>query len=308
MTTGSCTARPRRPATATVLLVLASLGAGGDAAGQSRYVDVSLDYLHDDNVGRAEVDADILEDDIVALSGSLNVPQLLDSRSGLLHSLRLEYAAHTQWEDLSALAVSAASTFRYQPGASFSAPWYEAQLVAALLQHRDSDIRDGAQLSLNLAVGSNFTDRLVGRMGYRYELRRAWDEDVFDLDNHRFSGNLDYDVSERVTVYGTLAWQTGEVVSTATPRPQVLNASETWHLDEALSERPAAAIPVGGFYPGERFAYRIDADTLTGELGINLAMSQKLALDFSALHYRAYGEGDNDYDGLLLRAGLLYRF
>lgn len=308
MTTGTFTTRPRRPATAMVLFILAFLGAGRDAAGQSHYFDVSLDYLHDDNIGRAEFDRDILEDNIVILSGSLNMPQVLDSRAGLLHSLRIEYAAHTEWEDLSALTASAASTFRYQPGASFSAPWYEAQLVAALLQHRDSDIRDGAQVRLNLAVGSNFTDRLVGRIGYRYELRRAWEEDVFDLDNHRFSGNLDYDVSERVTLYGTLGWQTGEVVSTATPRPQVLNAAETWRLDEALSERPAAAVPVGGFYPGDRYAYRIDADTLTGELGINLALSQKLALDLSALHFRAYGEGDNDYDGLLLRAGLLYRF
>ncbi|MCG3201425.1 MAG: hypothetical protein NFCOHLIN_01293 [Gammaproteobacteria bacterium] len=308
MTAGLPNARPRRPATAAVLLVLASLGAGSDAAAQSHYFDASLDFLHDDNVGRAEVDEDVLEDNIIALSGSLNVPQVLDSRSGLLHSLRLEYAAHTEWDDLSALTASAASTFRYQPGASFSAPWYEAQLVAALLQYRDSDIRDGAQLHLNLALGRNFTDRLVGRVSYRYELRRAWEGDVFDLDNHRFSGNLDYDIGERMTLYGTLAWQTGEVVSTATPRPQVLNASETWRLDEALSERPIAAIPVGGFYPGDRFAYRLDADTLTGELGINFAMSQSLALDLSALHFRAYGEGDNDYDGLLLRAGLLYRF
>jgi hypothetical protein len=295
-------------ATASALFVLALVGSGNGARGQSHYADVSLDYLHDDNIGRAELDRDILEDNIVTLSGSLNMPRLLGSRAGLLNSLRLEYAAQTEWEDLSALTASAASTFRYQPGAAFSAPWYEAQLVAALMQHQDSDIRDGARLRLNLAVGSDFTDRLVGRAGYRYELRRAWEGEVFDLDNHRFSGSLDYGINDWVTLYGTFAWQTGEVVSTATPRPQVLNASEARHLDEALSERPPGAARVGNFFEGDRVAYRLDADTLTGELGLNVALSRKLALDFSALHFQAYGDGDNDYDGLQLRAGLLYRF
>jgi len=295
-------------ATASALIALALVGSGNGARGQSHYVDVSLDYMHDDNIGRAELDRDILEDNIVTLSGSLNMPRLLGSRAGLLNSLRLEYAAQTEWEDLSALTASAASTFRYQPGAAFSAPWYEAQLVAALMQHQDSDIRDGARLRLNLAVGSDFTDRLVGRVGYRYELRRAWEGEVFDLDNHRFSGSLDYGINDWVTLYGTLAWQTGEVVSTATPRPQVLNASEARHLDEALSERPLGAARVGNFFEGDRVAYRLDADALTGELGLNVALSRKLALDLSALHFQAYGDGDNDYDGLQLRAGLLYRF
>lgn len=295
-------------ATASALLVLALVGSGPGARGQSRYVDVSLDYLHDDNIGRAELDRDTLEDNIVTLSGSLNMPRLLGSRAGLLNSLRLEYAAQAEWEDLSALTASAASTFRYQPGAAFSAPWYEAQLVAALMQHQDSDIRDGARLRLNLAVGSDFTDRLVGRVGYRYELRRAWEGEVFDLDSHRFSGSLDYGVNDWVTLYGTIAWQTGEVVSTATPRPQVLTASEARHLDEALSERPLGAARVGNFFEGDRVAYRLDADSLTGELGLNVALSRKLALDLSALHFQAYGDGDNDYDGLQLRAGILYRF
>ena len=295
-------------ATASALIVLALFGSSNGARAQSRYVDVSLDYLHDDNIGRAELEGDVLEDNIVTLSGSLNMPRLLGSRSGLLNSFRLEYAAQTEWEDLSALTASAASTFRYQPGAAFSAPWYEAQLVAALTQHHDSDIRDGGRLRLNLAVGSDFTDRLVGRLGYRYELRRAWEGEVFDLDNHRFSGSLDYGVNDWVTLYGTFAWQTGEVVSTATPRPQVLNASEARHLDEALSERPLGAARVGNFFEGDRVAYRLDADTITGELGLNVALSRKLALDLSALHFQAYGDGDNDYDGLQLRAGILYRF
>ena len=295
-------------AAAAVLIVLSSFGATSKPAAQNSYVDVALDYLYDDNIGRAEADSDILDDNIIALSGSFNLPQVLNARAGLLHTLRLEYAGNTDWEDLSAFTASAASTFRFRPGAAFSAPWYEAQLAAALLQHRDSDIRDGAQVRVNLALGSNLTDRLIGRIGYRYELRRAWEEDVFDLDSHRFSGNVDYVINERVTLYGTLAWQTGEVVSTSTPRPQMLNASEARHLDEALSERASSLIPVGNFFLGDRVAYRIDADTLTGEIGLNLALSQKLAMDFSALHFRAYGDGDNDYDGLQLRAGLLYRF
>lgn len=308
MQTATDTAGQRCRATASVLIVLALFGSITESAAQGSYVDIALEYLYDDNIGRAEVDDDILDDNIIALSGSFNLPQVLNARAGLLHTLRLEYAGNAEWEDLSAFTASAASTFRFRPGAAFSAPWYEAQLAAALLQHRDSDIRDGGQIRLNLSVGSNLTDRLVGRVGYRYELRRAWEDEVFDLDNHRFSGNVDYGVNERVTLYGTLAWQTGEVVSTATPRPQVLNASEARHLDDALSERPVGAIRVGNFFQGERVAYRLDADTLTGEVGLNLALSQKLALDLSALHFRAYGDGDNDYDGLQLRAGLFYRF
>lgn len=289
------------------LLITGMLTSAGAMAGGS-YVDFSAEYLHDDNIGRAEADADQLSDNIALFSGALQIPQLLGERSGLLHVLRLEYDRHVDWDDLSVLTASAGTTLRYKPGAAYNSPWFEPSFNFALMQHQDSDIRDGTLLRAGLTVGSNLTDRLTARLGYRYDWRQAWDADVYDLGSHRLAGSVDFELTDRATLYGTLGWQTGEVVSTATPSPKVLNASEARAVDEALSERPDNAVRVGNYYQGERVAYRLDADSLTGELGLNVALTRKLALDLSALSFSAWGEGNNDYDGLQLRAGLLYRY
>jgi hypothetical protein len=199
---------------------------------------------------------------------------------------------------LSHLTASAGATYRYKPSGGYAGTWYEGNLTGVLLQHQDSDLRDGGIVGFSVSAGRNFTDRIIGRVAYRYEIRRGWGEDVFDTDNHRFSGNLDYRLTERLTFYGTFAWQTGEVVSTATPSPKVLGASEARAPDEALSNGTGL----------QRVAYRLDAESFTGELGMNIALKRNVAMDISALHFRAYGEDDNDYNGLILRGGLLYRF
>lgn len=274
----------------------------------SPYFDFAAEYLHDDNIGRAERDADQLGDDIGSFSATAQLPQTGGTNSGWLHSLRLAYDRHGDWEDLSALTATVATTFRYKPGTGFRSPWFEPNLSLSLMEHQDSDIRDGTLLRTGLTLGSNLTDRLVARIGYRYDWRQSWDGEVFDLDNHRASGSIDFELTDRATVYGVLGWQTGDLVSTSTPSPKVLNASEVRALDEALSQRAPGAQRAGNFFVGDRVAYRLGGDTLTGELGINVALTRKLAVDLSALHFDAWGEGDNDYDGLQVRAGLFYRY
>ncbi|MFO1434882.1 MAG: hypothetical protein U1F34_00360 [Gammaproteobacteria bacterium] len=275
---------------------------------QPGYLDVGADYLYESNIGRAEHSHDVLSDNIAAFSAAYNLPYPLGERSGLLNTARLDYARHADQEDLSEFDASLGSQWRYKPGAAFTAPWLEASARAAVMQFQDSDIRDGASLRVGADIGRNFTDRLIARIGYRYEWRHAWDADVFNLSNHRLAGSFDLTLSDRLALYGSVGWQIGDLVSTATPSPAILNISEARALDTALSDRAPGALRVGNYYQGDRVAYRLEGQTLTGEIGINYALSRTLALDLSVLRFDAAGDGDNDYHGYQARAGLLYRF
>ena len=72
---------------------------------------------------------------------------------------------------------------------------------------------------VDLSLGSRLTDRLQIRTGYRYSVRRAWSNGVFDNEDHRLYASADWQAADRLLLYATVGWQTGEVVSTSRMDP-----------------------------------------------------------------------------------------
>lgn len=260
-------------------------------------VDTEFGLLHDDNISRADHGTDTFEDYIATISATLAY-RLAAGRRGSL-SLRggLDGHQYLHWDELSRLRLGGVVEYRFQPRAGYTAVWYALTLAAAYAWHRDSAIRDAAEVALGASAGKRLTDRIAARAGYAYELARASDGAAFDTDRHRVFADLDYTLSEPAILYGGIEWRDGEVVSTAAATPAIRAMARAAETDEVFSTATV-----------RRVAYRLNAETLVGRLGVNYALSNRTAFDVTALYHSTRGKGDNDYRGLIVGASLLLRF
>ncbi len=234
-----------------------------------------------------------------------------------------------EYDALSNAELAGGLEWRMRTGIGYRAPVIRLSARVAGRLYNDSDIRDGLSARLGAGLGSRITDRLMARAGYRFELRRAAEDEVFDLENHRLFVNLDLRATPRVALYATLSGVIGEVVSTAVPEAGLVAAAS------AISRRPdrvfGPGVPViesgpgpgpspgpgpgpgpspgpgPGFLPGDRFAYRIDADTLVVDGGVSIALADSTSLDVGAGIFRSYVDGARDYDGFSVSLTLLHR-
>ena len=262
----------------------------------TRYYDTELSYVHEDNLGRAAASRDAVDDDFLLARGSANWLVPLTASSGVLASVASEYQRLARWQDLSRGALSGQLSYRYKPASAFNAPWFEASAFGTVRQFQDSTLRDGGRLDFDAALGSSLSDSIEVRLAYRYSLERAWHEAVFDGEQQRVSGTVNWRI-ENVTCYGTLGWQRGDTVSSAAGSALLERKARAHAVDSALSD---------GRH--RRIAYRVDADTLTGMLGFNYPLARGLALDVAALYFDADSETGAHYRGYRVTAGVLYRF
>ncbi|MGE3848656.1 MAG: hypothetical protein AB7I01_17395 [Gammaproteobacteria bacterium] len=266
---------------------------GADAA--PPYFDAEVSYVHDDNLGRAARGRDTVDDDALLARGGVNWLAPLSAQSGLRAGLGASYQRQARWSDLSRAEVQGDLVFRHKPFATYAGPWFEVALAGAVSQFQDSALRDGGRVSSEFATGSALTDSLALRLGYRYTLQRAWREAVFDGDQHRVYLNVDARVAE-MTVYGTVGWQHGDVVSVSGDGALPRDSAIAQAADPAFSD---------GRHP--RTAYRLEADTWTAAAGFNLPLAAGLAFDASVGWFDADADAGARYRGWRVMAGLLFR-
>ena len=265
------------------------------------YYDAELSYSHDTNINNADFSRDRLEDDILIAGVTASLPVPLTQRSGLLLSANTEYHYFTQWEDISEWSLGGKLTYRYKPGMAFNAMWYEFMAGGSLLLHQDSSLRDGGQVYVDLGLGKSLTDRIQLRGGYHFNVRRAWDSVAYDTETHRVYANVDWKLVSRINLYGNLGWQYGDVVSSVVITPGGIYGGGPL----SIQTEPDSALSDG---VQQRGAYNINARTAIGTLGLNYAITQKLALDASARYARSEGDKSLSYEGFRFLCGLLYRF
>lgn len=276
-------------------------------------VDVDAGFSYADNVAQAERSDDRLVDERLSLGATLKHTLHLAPSLNVGLEASLAGRDSLRFQALDALTVGGATRWRYQPVRTFSAPWLEFDLEAAWRRHRDSAIRDGASLRAGLAAAKRLTDRLLGRAGYAFDLRRAREASVFDLEGHRVFVNLDYALGPRLALYATGTWRSGEVVSSAAAWPTLLRHANAFAADPALRfERrrlpPTVAPPPGGTPFVPRVAYQLEAQAFDALAGANLALGERASVDVHAGYFNTRGRGDNDYRGFRAGLHLLYRF
>lgn len=278
-------------------LVFAS-GPSWAAAGEHHGGTVSADVtaLYNSNVTRAERDSDIADDS--ALEGTVSYSRSTEGLAGRSWSwtLSAKGAKFAEYEDLDHAEVGAELGYRVQFARGFGAPVYEATLSVKALDYV-SEIRDGWQAELGGLITKRLTDRIVSRAGFRLTRREATDYEVFDLRRGNVFVNGDWMADRKSVVYGTWIFSTGDVVSTAVPTLDIVDAAEKIEPDDAF-----------GGVPANRFAYRLNADVHIVTLGYNRSLGPSSSLDLSLEGLYAQADGGNEYRRAITRISYLRRF
>ena len=259
-----------------------------------------------DNVGQAERNRDIIDAQSILANLDLVRVNELDLQHVMIMRGFVETEQFNTVTDISRITIGGQLIHRWQNTLGFTAPFY---LFNAGLQSDTYGAaqRDSAVFKSQLVASKRFTDRITMSTGLDYQQRDAT-SDVFDTQKVRLFASIDYDLPGRWTYYGTFSLISGDVVSTAqaafcngAPASDIfylVNASKAIESDKAYN----AALC------GDWFSYRLEADTQTLNIGLNKGLTQDISLDISALAVTVKAAGNNVYDSLLLRAGLLMRF
>lgn len=268
-------------------------------AQEGRY-GLSADIVHDDNATRGLYEADRKADNIVAIEGSATRSVLLSAKSGALFRAIARYSHFTDIKDISNLALIGRAAWRYQPTPGYSAPWFELAGQAELLRHSDSELRDGNIIGGEASVGSHVTDRTRLSAGLGLDKRSGGGPaGLYDLSTNRLWATIDYRVGVRNTIYGRFTRLAGDQVFNSIT---VSGLSPVWEPDPVFV----------GVLGRATDSYRLDATTLSLEVGFNYPLGRGQALDFSAArHDSKAGEGPVEgvkYSITQLRASYLYRF
>ncbi|MBF0254935.1 MAG: hypothetical protein HQL47_00420 [Gammaproteobacteria bacterium] len=284
------------------------------------FFDFQLDANYEDNVGRAEADADRLSDRSHSLGAAVKSFHLLGDHAGVTFKGSVEQVDFARLDGLDRLNLGLGANLRYKPDLAYGAPWYGLNLNLTQ-SNFDSSLRDGVTLDLEAMAGKRFTDRILGKLGLGYNEHFVSndlgpkvgksDPEVFATQNTRLFAGLDYNLSNWV-VYANYTYQVGDVVSTSTPTAKAIAAADAIWKDDAIGPSYTTTAPA---YPGgmvgsmqqARYAYRIDADTQIADVGFNYAITRSTALDFMLRYVDVQGEGGNDYDNYSAHLGLYYR-
>lgn len=252
---------------------------------------------YDDNVGNAGDDADIRDSVVVAGGVNVDYTHALSLNTGLLLRGALQGEAVEAEDGLSHGRLLAMARLSHRPNGGFYMPTFAAWASAGVLEF-NSAMRDGFEFRGGLFVSEPLTTSIAARLGVA-AVERSGDNYVFDLSGWSASVNLDWAVTPAFTLYTGYQFQDGDVVSTGTVPPKASHvaggcgAASACDPDDALDGQ---------------FAYRVDAATNVGTLGVNLPRSQSLAIDAQLRWIDSSTPGDTRYERLQGLVSVLLRF
>jgi len=277
----------------TVIPVLQVLGSlvffpPASAMAEKAFNNLSLAYIYDSNVSRAG-SGYIYNDSILSASIGGNRARALNKRNQLVFSYNLFADRYSTFDKLSRAAADFSVNWRYRASGAFTTPTYG--LLARLTgESYASSLRSGMVLEVSGSAQKPLTDRVT--MTAIIEMRqRDANNTVFDTSNTSARLNVDYLLGQRSTLYLTYNRISGDMVLSA---PSGYTGYKTWYPDDAF---------YGGWW-----AYRFDATTDVGTLGLNYAFNEKNALDLSLVSASSQAYGGLSYTSTIASIAWLKRF
>jgi hypothetical protein len=296
-----CANKGRRGLAAIVLALAAA-----DAAAVDWFVDGEATLTSDDNVSRAERERDVLADKSMLVAAGANLRTEPSFNTAL--NARA-FAEAEKWRDIDMLdrtTTGGQLIGRWQPVQGFRAPVLQLMLTGQLDDY-EVEQRDSLVYSAQASATQHLNDRILLTYGVEAVERRS-DGTVFDTTHGRAFVSADFELTPKWSAYTAYSHLRGDTFSSAqfnfcngAPANDIfglIGASEAFESDEAFNED----------FCGSWIAYRLKAVTNAYTVGLNHGFSHHLSLDISAQKVMVYGTGDNDYERVLLRAGLLARF
>ena len=266
--------------------------------------DVFAGYTYDDNVTRAELERDIETDSVLNIGASAVYKIPVNSISYFSLDGTLDVNQYLDFSKLNNTRLGLHGSYLIRPSSGYTAIRYFARLSYEQRLYQ-SDQRDGSAIEIEIGLNKRLTDLLAMRLGFIKQDISA-NSVVFDADNSRFYFDLDYKLAAKNTLYTTLGYIDGDVVSTAERTQDIVDASSAIVRDDAFLDLTP-----------NRWAYKLAAKTITLRIGDNYAIASNQAVDVSLLYYKSESDyydpvAPNSinivYSGFIYSLNYLYRF
>lgn len=256
----------------------------------------SAGVSRDDNITRAELDSDIIKDNIISVDVAAAYRLPMNDISYASFKASLDVNRYQDFDKLSNTRAALQASYHIKPSAGYTAIQY---FILAAYEQRmaDSAQREGSATDLRLGLSKRLTDRISMRAGMSKEKVSA-DSSVFENNSTQLYIGLDYRLTENNALYVSFSNSDGDIVATAVPTAKLISSS--WGRivrdDAFLNLAPA------------RFAYRLSADTNAIRLGDAYTIDSMQAIDISVFYYSSSAYGSNDYSGTMFDLSYIYRF
>lgn len=289
------------------LALLYLLSSYTHAASKPYSLNMNAGVLYDDNVARAVLSQDIVNDTIINLGASANYSFHQSDHSLITLTAGVDAFQYQDFDKLSNISLNTRVDYELQPHHGFTAPWYMISFEYSYLDFQSS-LRDSHGFALELSAGKRLTDRIQLRTGLVIESYSA-DVDEFDNDSQRLYISGDYKLSNQDTAYLTLAYTDGNTTTSTTDQTTETSKLSPvrrygHHLPNEVNLAPLRADDA--FNNG--FVYQLDTTAYSLQIGDNHALSSHQSLDLSLFYYNSDSFGDNSYDGIILQFSYLHRF
>lgn len=228
-------------------------------------VNVDLGYGYDDNVNRGRLDNEKRWDNVFSMSANQSWSWIF----------REHFRAQATWlasgekldrnAGLGRFSLGGQGEVQYRTSGAFDATTF-AVLARAQYEQFESYYRTGPRYAVALNARRALTDRIeaFGEVGFN---ARDGKSDVFRWRDYSAKLNLDYALGRKGTLYLTGEYRRGDTVSSGFASLANVGVAEVFVPDDAFN--------------GELIAYRFDARTLIGTVGVNYPLGARDSVDLS---------------------------
>jgi outer membrane autotransporter protein len=228
-------------------------------------VSVDFGYAYEDNVSRSLEARDRLWDNVFSMSGTLMRTWPFGSNGRAVATALASGEKFDRWQGLGRFSAGIQAEYQYRTSGAFGAPTYAA-VGRAIYELYESNLRTGPRYFAGVNARKPLTDRieLFGEVGVNARYGRSA---VFRLNDFAAKANVDYALTSKATLYLAGEYRQGDTVSSGPPS-----------LAAGIADVLA---PDDAFEPLGYIAYRVDARTVLGTLGLNYPLGPRDSVDFS---------------------------
>ena len=277
------------------------------------YAELDIEWLQDfdvtsefdSNIGQASRSEDAIETGSIGANYSLLSNIELGGKQAVTLKVFLEADRIDRVEDLSTKSAGIQFIYRWQRTLGYLEPFYQFN-TSIQVDEYGVDQRDSTVSRTQFFVTKRFSDSISLVLGAEHFLRDS-DGTVFDMKHDRLFLNMDYILTPLTTIYGSYGFRKGDISSST--RVTACDGSPVLGIFPliATAEERERDNAFGASHCGVWTAYRLDAETHAGSVGINLGFGKSSAIDFSVNYADSSTKYDIEYERTIFRLSYLVR-